>query len=176
MARRKGGKSRSAAMGSAKIRPMLARSSTFSLIRGRTCAACPSTTWRASSKVRIEGGWGSAAMPLMIRYLVVSRQRRQSLVVSRWQEATTALLRQFLPQHSGIAGKRDSRFKIDKPVADQLGNFTVEILHAISFAVLDGLQQGLAFLLALFDTFPGSSVRLQPFKDRQPSGAVGARD
>ncbi len=40
--------------------------STLSVPPGRPSRACRSTTWRASSKLRIVGGCGAAAMPLMI--------------------------------------------------------------------------------------------------------------
>ncbi len=44
------------------------------------------------------------------------------------------LLRQFLAQHSGVAGKAKAGFQIDEAGADQLRDLAVEVLHAFVFA------------------------------------------
>src|ERR1700674_3242872 len=55
------------------------------------------------------------------------------------------LANQFLAQHGGVAGKREAGFEIDDAVADELGDFSVEVLHAFGGAGFHGVQQGLAF-------------------------------
>ena len=55
------------------------------------------------------------------------------------QHPFKALSRQFLAQHGRVAGVGESGFEVDDAVADELGDFAVEVLHAFGGAGLHGV-------------------------------------
>ena len=63
---------------------------------------------------------------------------------------------QFLAENCGIAGERKAGFEIDHAVLNQLGDFTVEMLHAVGGASLHGLEQTPVFALPFFDALAGA--------------------
>lgn len=47
---------------------------------------------------------------------------------------------EFLAQHGGVAGVGEADFEIDYAVADQFGDFAIEVLHAFACAGLHGVE------------------------------------
>ena len=73
---------------------------------------------------------------------------------------------EFLAQHGGVAGVGEADFEIDYAVADQFGDFAIEVLHAFGCAGLHGVEQRLAFAVTFFDALAGAGVDLQDFELR----------
>src|SRR4029077_9266359 len=76
----------------------------------------------------------------------------------------------------GVAREGHSSLQIDQSGAHQLGDFAIEILHAVSFVAIYGFKQRFTFVLALLETLAGAAVGFQYLENREPATAIGARD
>jgi hypothetical protein len=79
---------------------------------------------------------------------------------------------EFLAEYGGIAGVGEAGFEIDDAIADELGDFAIEVLHAFGGAGFHSVEQGLAFVFAFFDALAGASIGFENFSDRDASGAI----
>src|SRR6266852_3748449 len=73
-----------------------------------------STRCRASSKLRISGFSGAAAMQQMIRAREENFESSTGDFLVRLEKIQSTA-RQFLPQHAGVAGVQQSSFEVHNP-------------------------------------------------------------
>src|SRR2546423_12675029 len=73
------------------------------------------------------------------------------LRVIRCIVAVLKKIRKFEAKIPGIGGVAETSFEINDTCANELIDFAVKVLHSVGIAVAHGIEQRLAFTLALFD-------------------------
>ena len=80
---------------------------------------------------------------------------------------------EFLPEHGGVAGVGDAGFEIESAAANELRDFSVEVLHAFAFTCFHRVKERLAGFFSLLNTFASACIRFQNLDDCDPSTVVG---
>ena len=79
---------------------------------------------------------------------------------------------QFLSQSSRITGERESGLQIHHAILDQLRDLGIEMLHALGFAIFDGIEQGAISGFSLFNALAGASVGFEDFEGGYAPAAI----